>query len=76
MIFKENKISPEFHSYRQAEMDELLEDYLLGLSEDEGVSVSELADVYGFKCLNYMIFRFKSEVRTVWRENASKNIRG
>lgn len=73
MIFRESKISSEFHRWRQAEMDELVEDYLLSLAEDNKIKPSELAKIYGFKDLRYMIYRFKTEVETIWREHESNN---
>ena len=70
MIFK---IKEKFFRWRQAELDELVQDYLYELTEENNCKVSELGSVYGFKTLNYMIFRFTEEVQKIWSENENKN---
>ena len=51
------KIDNDFHHYKQAELDELIQEYLRDLSEDKGCEVIELTEIIGFKNLNFMIER-------------------
>jgi len=68
-----SKIGDEFHHYKQAQIDELIEEYLLDLSLENNIKPDELLEKYGFRCLRYMIHRFKTEVEKIWRENENKN---
>jgi len=75
MIFNLIKISTEFHPFRQAEMNELVEDFLIMTAEENGCSLMELSERWGFKTMNYIIIRFVNEVQEIWREHENKNFR-
>jgi len=69
------KIHEKFFRWRQAELDELLEDYLYELCEENDCKVKDLGSLYGFKTLNYMMLRFTEEIQKIWSEDEDKNTR-
>jgi hypothetical protein len=62
------KISPNFHSYNQAVMDELINDYLQTLCDDYQCEAIELPKFIPMKDLHRMIIIFKNEVEQIWKE--------
>jgi len=73
MNFKFTKISKEFHHYKQAEFNELLETFLIDTCNSNRCNIFELTERWGFKTMKYVISRFKREVEQVWREELREN---
>jgi hypothetical protein len=66
------KIHEKFFRWRQAELDELVEDYLYDLADENNCNVKDLDSLYSFKTLQYMIFRFTEEVQKIWSKKEQK----
>jgi len=66
--FKISKIDKRFFRWRQAEMDELIQDFLYELADDNDCEIADLLNVYGFRALNDMLMRFNYEVQKIWIE--------
>ena len=67
------KIDDYFFRWRQAEMDELILDYLKELAYENKCEISELSEIFGFKNIRYMLSCFSKEVQQIWRENENKD---
>jgi len=67
-IMRFTKIDKRFFRWRQAEMDELVQDFLHDLAEDNDCECIDLPGMYGFKALNDMLMRFNHEVQKIWIE--------
>lgn len=67
-IMRFTKIDKRFFRWRQAEMDELVQDFLYDLAEDNDCEYIDLPGVYGFNALNDMLMRFNHEVQKIWIE--------
>jgi len=66
--FKISKTGKRFFWWRQAETDELIQDFLYELANDNNCIIEDLLNVYSFRTLNDILMRFNYDVQKIWIE--------